>query len=727
MPDLIMFRKTAILGGGATDLDGISATALVGEELCWVTVSDVKSLYRLNATSGAAADGVNIVIPVVGTVGNKRWILQSDKVGSGTVYADHIAEGTAVHGVNIDGVILKDSLVYTNTTGVVDVAAGSTIDVNANLTVNNATTLTGSPYTPGGTDVAVADGGTGVSTLTTAYGLLAAGTTATGNVQTIAAGATTQILVGGGASALPAWGTDIPTAVTIGSAYIHRVGGTDVTVADGGTGVSTFALNGVLFGNAANAIGVTAIGAAGNLLKVGASPFVPAWSSLVLTEGANTFNLTLGTASLDVAAGAAVNIDEGLTVTKAATLTTELHVTAPATHIADAATGFTIAGGTTSKTLTVPEDVNLGGVLRTNLLTNSQFMAMSGSSVENVRTLPDATSVATGTSIASTAHAFTTADGVGKLVKDAANVVFEVMSVTNVDTFVVDRTGWTDGQAYEVTPGYVAADYLAPDGWIKDTSQDLWREHSGTNTTGGSFYSLKVTSGSSGDLIYSPGAPPAGSVEYAAKFAGRTVTFGCWVKSDAASQVRIGIRSTANTWTSYNVGAGWEWLEVTYAVPAAVVLLQVVLNVINTKTAYFSQPMLAFSSSLGQGNYAPAPSERILSQAKIPLTGYAATTGAADAIINLEAASSGMIGKGVKSVLVKAYGKDSAAGDGVGFDVQSASTVEDGISVDTQVNNVRIQQQGWVKCDANGDIYFDHRGSGAAALTVNIEVIGIEP
>lgn len=53
----------------------------------------------------------------------------------------------------------------------------------------------------------VTNGGTGRATSTTAYGLIAAGTTATGAQQTLAAGATTQILVGGGASALPAWTT----------------------------------------------------------------------------------------------------------------------------------------------------------------------------------------------------------------------------------------------------------------------------------------------------------------------------------------------------------------------------------------------------------------------------------------------------------------------------------------------------------------------------------------
>ncbi len=56
-------------------------------------------------------------------------------------------------------------------------------------------------------NLAVTNGGTGRATSTTAYALLAAGTTATGVHQTLAAGATTEILVGGGASALPVWTT----------------------------------------------------------------------------------------------------------------------------------------------------------------------------------------------------------------------------------------------------------------------------------------------------------------------------------------------------------------------------------------------------------------------------------------------------------------------------------------------------------------------------------------
>jgi hypothetical protein len=61
----------------------------------------------------------------------------------------------------------------------------------------------------------VANGGTGRATSTTAYGLIAAGTTATGPLQTLAAGATTEILVGGGGAALPVWTTATGTGAPV--------------------------------------------------------------------------------------------------------------------------------------------------------------------------------------------------------------------------------------------------------------------------------------------------------------------------------------------------------------------------------------------------------------------------------------------------------------------------------------------------------------------------------
>ena len=57
---------------------------------------------------------------------------------------------------------------------------------------------------------AVAQGGTGLVTLTTAYGLVAAGTTATGALQNAGTGTTGQVYVSGGASALGTWTNQYP-------------------------------------------------------------------------------------------------------------------------------------------------------------------------------------------------------------------------------------------------------------------------------------------------------------------------------------------------------------------------------------------------------------------------------------------------------------------------------------------------------------------------------------
>jgi len=80
------------------------------------------------------------------------------------------------------------------------------------------------------------------------------------------------------------------------TASISALTGT-LAVANGGTGASTFALNGVLYGNAANAIGITAIGAEGQVLRVGANPYVPAWSTLTLPNTGTAYRLPVFSAT----------------------------------------------------------------------------------------------------------------------------------------------------------------------------------------------------------------------------------------------------------------------------------------------------------------------------------------------------------------------------------------------------------------------------------------------
>jgi len=72
----------------------------------------------------------------------------------------------------------------------------------------------------------------------------------------------------------------------------------------------------------------------------------------VLTEGANTFNLAAGTASLDVAAGAAVNVDANLTVTAATSLDEAVAMSSKAPKASPTFTGdVTLAGKVVNTTL----------------------------------------------------------------------------------------------------------------------------------------------------------------------------------------------------------------------------------------------------------------------------------------------------------------------------------------------------------------------------------------
>jgi len=128
----------------------------------------------------------------------------------------------------------------------------------------------------------VAQGGTGVATLTTAYGPLVAGTTATNPVQTISPSATALPLVSGGTSAIPSYAV--------------------LTVPGGGTGVATLTTAyGIL------AAGTTATGAVQTIS--------PGSSTQVLTSNGNA---ALATFQAAAAAGALTWIGS---VTSASTAT----------------------------------------------------------------------------------------------------------------------------------------------------------------------------------------------------------------------------------------------------------------------------------------------------------------------------------------------------------------------------------------------------------------------
>lgn len=90
---------------------------------------------------------------------------------------------------------------------------------------------------------------------------------------------------------------DLDATVTIGTNYIYRVGGTDVSVSDGGTGASTLTDHGVLLGSGTGAITALAEASNGQLVigSTGADPVLAtlaAGTNMTVTNGAGTITLS---------------------------------------------------------------------------------------------------------------------------------------------------------------------------------------------------------------------------------------------------------------------------------------------------------------------------------------------------------------------------------------------------------------------------------------------------
>ena len=165
------YGRTALTGGAAGSLDEYDADNLNDGDRCMTVLSTgVYYIHRLNATSGAVESSPDVIKPDSGGgvspyVGDKRWVLSS----TGSLV---ISDLTASKPVFTDA---SKKLVSTGTLG-------------------------------------VDQGGTGAVTLDD--GGLVVGNT-TGAVEVVAPGATTTILVGGGAATKPTWETVTGTGAPV--------------------------------------------------------------------------------------------------------------------------------------------------------------------------------------------------------------------------------------------------------------------------------------------------------------------------------------------------------------------------------------------------------------------------------------------------------------------------------------------------------------------------------
>ena len=279
---IVLDGAIIIDAGVVTGATSITSTAFVGGLAGDVTGNaDTATLATTTTVTNTTADSTYYV-PLV----------TAYSTGSRSIYVDAgMTYNPSSNTLSIDNFV---GALTGNASGTAATVTGATQDAITSA-ANLATVGTIGTGVWEGTDVAVAHGGTGVSTLGDGYVLLGSGTGAITALDVTAdgamlvgdgtgdpvaeSGATLRTSIGVGTGDSPQF-----TAVNVGAASdttlsrksagvlqveaneLYVQGGTDVAVADGGTGASSFTDGGVLFGSGTGAITASAVLGDGEIL-----------------------------------------------------------------------------------------------------------------------------------------------------------------------------------------------------------------------------------------------------------------------------------------------------------------------------------------------------------------------------------------------------------------------------------------------------------------------------
>lgn len=248
--------KNATTGGFAITfkVTGQTGVSIPNGSACFVYVNGTDA-FLVNGTI-ATQNSNNIAITGGSITGITDLAVADGGTGASSASTARTNLGAASLGANSDitslsGLTTPLSIAQGGTASNTAANARTALGLGSIATQNsNTVSITGGSVT-GITDLVVADGGTGVSSIT-AYAVLTGGTTSTGAVQTVASvGSAGQILTSNGAGALPSFQTvsatgrllRAPQTLTSGTSYTTPAGCSAILVqivgGGGGCGYGT--------------------------------------------------------------------------------------------------------------------------------------------------------------------------------------------------------------------------------------------------------------------------------------------------------------------------------------------------------------------------------------------------------------------------------------------------------------------------------------------------------
>jgi hypothetical protein len=279
-----------------------------------------------------------------------------------------------------DDVLITSLNLATETTGTLGFTSGGTGQTSytdGQLLIGNTATggLSKATLTQG-TGVTITNGNGTITIAATSSGTVNSGTinqlayyAATGTAVSGLATANNGVLVTSG-TGVPSISTNLPTAVTIGTAYIYRVGGTDVSAADGGTGQSSYTIGDILYASGAAALSKLAAVADGNVLRSAGVGTAPAWGKVNLSGASSHVTGTLavgngGTGLTTGTQGGVLYFSNTTTISSSAQLTANNVVIGGGTGAPS-----TIASGSADQVLITGAPPTWGYVQPANLASN---------------------------------------------------------------------------------------------------------------------------------------------------------------------------------------------------------------------------------------------------------------------------------------------------------------------------------------------------------------------